>query len=90
MSNETQPPSFMDRVRALRSEHTLCAMQRNGQKVAALHAVTSDDRITLYCDRCRASWSLTITPDDARQLQEYVDERRQQSDEGSHGPEARG
>jgi hypothetical protein len=82
MSNETQPPSFMERVRALKAEHGLCAVEQNGQKVAALHAVTTDDRVTLRCERCRASWTLTITQDDAQELQEYVEKQRRLGHEG--------
>jgi hypothetical protein len=79
MSNSNSP-SFMERVRAIKAEHSLCVIERNGAKVAALHAVTSDNHITLHCDKCRAIWTLTITPEDSRQLQEYVDQQREQSD----------
>ena len=90
MSNENTPASFMDRVRALKSDHSLCVIERSGAKVAALHALTNDERITLRCERCRASWTLTITPADAAELQRYLDERRQQStNEERHDPEAR-
>jgi hypothetical protein len=84
--SKSNSPSFMDRVLALKSEHRLCAIERNGAKVAALHAVTSDNHITLHCDKCRAIWTLTITPEDSRQLQEYVDQQ-QERQSPQHGGE---
>jgi hypothetical protein len=79
MSKNT-PASFMEKVRALKAEHALCVIERSGAKVAALHAVTSDNHITLHCDNCRAIWTLTITPQDSRQLQDYVDQQREQGE----------
>jgi hypothetical protein len=81
--DQKHPPSFMDRVRILRSEHALCVVKRDGQTIAALHhTTTGDDRVVLCCGRCRASWTLTITPDDARELEEYVRQRRERRDAG--------
>ena len=89
MSNENTSPSFMARVLALKSEHGLCAIERDGAKVAALHAVTSANHITLHCGNCRARWALTITPEDSQQLQDYVDQQRERRSEGD-GPSTRG
>jgi hypothetical protein len=86
--DQRQHPSFMDRVRALRSEHALCIAERNGQNLSALHATTTDDRVILCCGRCRASWTFVLSASDAIELEAYVKGRRQQQQQGEgDGPQ---
>jgi hypothetical protein len=78
--HKKQCPSFMEKVRAIKAEHALCAVDRNGATMPALHATTGDNRFVLCCGRCKASWTLVLTADDARELDEYVRKRRREDE----------
>src|SRR5687767_9703675 len=76
MSN-THPPSFMERVRALKGEHTLCFLDDGKTRALRAEPNAHGSIFTVTCRKCRASWTLTISEQDSVELDAYARQQKE-------------